>query len=380
MDQAAKLLIEEIAKGEGDSVNSLLKLKPSDAQKDLSIPSSSIYIAGVLLLSKKYTLDTFKHPYSNEIQLQYQNLQNLYNEKLPNKDGQLKVYQLSPRIIPTIDQLSLMQKDFNRKVQDLDKKAKSIAAKLISEDKTEKHSNSRHAKMNSKKKYLVAARKQRAKSNNEDSQLEESANMNDDKESTPVSESLQDLMKMQITSDSGNEIPEEDGTWSIVSKKKNATADDKEDNNRSTEEKSNESTLTDSVSKKRINSTPETTNDLQDDLLATESKRILSEGDTAKDLDKRDTIQDSSNKSHNIFVESSKVQVDKNGIMKLQSRIKELELELNEKDKEIRKMKETYDDQIQALQMRLYISETRLKTHQDALQQHIHIVASNTSS
>lgn len=378
MDQAAKLLIEEIAKGEGDSVNSLFKLKPSDAQKDLSIPSSSIYIAGVLLLSKKYTLNTFKHPYSNEVQSQYQDLQFFYNEKLPNKDREIKVYQLSPRIIPTIDQLSLIQKDFNRKVQDLDKEAKSIAAKLISEDKTEKHSNSRHAKMNSKKKYLVAARKQRAKSNNEDGQLEESIDM-DDKESTPVSESLQDLMKMQIASDSGNEIPEEDGTWSIVSKKKNATADDKEENNRSTEEKSNESTLTDSAVKKRISSTPETKNDLQDDSLATKSNLSLSEIDTAKDFDKRDTIQDSSNKSHSMVVESSKVQVDKNCVMKLQSRIQELELELNEKDKEIRKMKETYDDQIQALQMRLYISETRLKTHQDALQQHIHTVASNTS-
>lgn len=376
MDQAAESLIEEIAKGEVDSVNSLLKLMPSDEQKDLSIPSSSIYIAGVLLLSKKFTLKTFKHPYSNEVQSQYQNLQKLYNEKLPNKEREIKVYQLSPRIIPTKDQLSLIQKGFNRKVQDLDKEAKSIAAKLISEDKTEKHSNSRHTKMNSKKKYLVAARKQRAKSNDDDSQLEESAGMNDDKVSTPISESLQDLMKMQITSD--NEIPEEDGTWSIVSKKKRVVVEEKEDNNRNTEEKSYESTLPDAA-KKRINRIPETKNDTKDDSLATESKLSLSESDT-KDRELQDMNQDNANNGHDIFIESSKVQIDKHGIMKLQSRIKELELVLNEKDKEIRKTKETYDDQIQALQMRLYISETRLKTHQDALQQHIHTVASNTSS
>ena len=376
MDQAAESLIEEIAKGEVKNVNSLLKLMPSDEQKDLSIPSSSIYIAGVLLLSKKFTLKTFKHPYSNEVQSQYQNLQKLYNEKLPNKESEIKVYQLSPRIIPTKDQLALIQKDFNRKVQDLDKEAESIAAKLISEDKTEKHSNSRHTKMNSKKKYLVAARKQRAKSNDDDSQLEESADMNDDKVSTPISESLQDLMKMQITSD--NEIPEEDGTWSIVSKKKRVVVEDKEGNNRNIEEKSYESTLPDAA-KKRINRIPETKNDTKDDSLATESKLSLSESDT-KDRELQDMNQDNANNGHDIFLESSKVQIDKHGIMKLQSRIKELELVLNEKDKEIRKTKETYDDQIQALQMRLYISETRLKTHQDALQQHIHTVASNTYS
>lgn len=376
MDQTAESLIEEIAKGEVDSVNSLLKLMPSDEQKDLSIPSSSIYIAGVLLLSKKYTLKTFKHPCSNEIQSQYQNLQKLYNEKLPNKESEIKVYQLSPRIIPTKDQLTLIQKDFNRKVQDLDNEAKSIAAKLISQDKTEKHSNSRHAKMNSKKKYLVAARKQRAKSNDDDSQLEESADMNDDKVSTPISESLQDLMKMQITSD--NEIPEEDGTWSIVSKKKRVVVEDKEGNNRNIEEKSYESTLPDAVAKKRINRIPETKNDTKDDdSLATESKLSLSESDK-KDRELQDMNQNNANNGHDMFLESSKVQIDKHGIMKLQSRIKELELVLNEKDKEIRKMKETYDDQIQALQMRLYISETRLKTHQDALQQHIHTVATGS--
>lgn len=45
--------------------------------------------------------------------------------------------------------------------------------------------------------------------------------------------------------------------------------------------------------------------------------------------------------------------------------------------KTIREMKEGYEDQIQALQMRLYISETRLKNYEDALEQHIQTVKKN---
>uniref|UniRef100_A0A7R9WR62 Uncharacterized protein n=1 Tax=Craspedostauros australis TaxID=1486917 RepID=A0A7R9WR62_9STRA len=75
----------------------------------------------------------------------------------------------------------------------------------------------------------------------------------------------------------------------------------------------------------------------------------------------------------------------------LQRQVRELQTQLQRKDTEIDKLKtdhaqqlrverEAFEERMQALQLRLYISETRLKTFQDALDQHVQSVASNVSS
>ena len=48
--------------------------------------------------------------------------------------------------------------------------------------------------------------------------------------------------------------------------------------------------------------------------------------------------------------------------------------------KQSRMDKERYGDIIQALQLRLYISETKLKTYEDALQKHIEVVSTLSCS
>jgi hypothetical protein len=48
--------------------------------------------------------------------------------------------------------------------------------------------------------------------------------------------------------------------------------------------------------------------------------------------------------------------------------------------KALREEKERCEDSMQDLQLRLYISETRLKTYQDSLEQHVESVASNLSN
>ena len=81
----------------------------------------------------------------------------------------------------------------------------------------------------------------------------------------------------------------------------------------------------------------------------------------------------------------------KEDLSMFKDRIHSLELELLQKDnqllkeqqnhaKALRQEKERSVDQIQALQMRLYISETRLKSYEDALDQHIEAVSNNTSN
>uniref|UniRef100_A0A7S3V560 Uncharacterized protein n=1 Tax=Chaetoceros debilis TaxID=122233 RepID=A0A7S3V560_9STRA len=48
--------------------------------------------------------------------------------------------------------------------------------------------------------------------------------------------------------------------------------------------------------------------------------------------------------------------------------------------KAMREQKERFEDQIQALQMRLYISETKLKNHEDALRQHMKAVGATLTA
>jgi hypothetical protein len=81
---------------------------------------------------------------------------------------------------------------------------------------------------------------------------------------------------------------------------------------------------------------------------------------------------------------------DQTSCSTLLDQIKLLELQLETKERQIleervsaQKQLQTVKDQslerIQALQLRLYISETRLQTYEDALQQHVESVAQNTA-
>jgi hypothetical protein len=67
-----------------------------------------------------------------------------------------------------------------------------------------------------------------------------------------------------------------------------------------------------------------------------------------------------------------------------QQRIAELEQQLSELQqkhaKTLQNQREQYDDLIQSLQLRLYISETRLKTYEQALEDHVRAVRANVSA
>ena len=57
-----------------------------------------------------------------------------------------------------------------------------------------------------------------------------------------------------------------------------------------------------------------------------------------------------------------------------------LEEQQKEHGQQLRKEREQAEERLQALQLRLYICETKLKTYEDALEDHVRAVASNTSS
>jgi hypothetical protein len=77
-------------------------------------------------------------------------------------------------------------------------------------------------------------------------------------------------------------------------------------------------------------------------------------------------------------------------LQQLQARIQQLESERTQKNQYLKEertahtkalalVKEISNERLQALQLRLYISETRLKTFEDALEQHVQAVANNTA-
>lgn len=67
-------------------------------------------------------------------------------------------------------------------------------------------------------------------------------------------------------------------------------------------------------------------------------------------------------------------------IPQLQDRIAHLEQQLIDKEKQLQTERMETEERLQAVQLRLYISETRLKTYQDAFEQHVQAVTQNVAS
>jgi hypothetical protein len=63
----------------------------------------------------------------------------------------------------------------------------------------------------------------------------------------------------------------------------------------------------------------------------------------------------------------------------LQGIIRQLESQLWQKNQDLQEERAAHNTALQSLQLRLYISETRLKTFEDALEQHVQAVANNTA-
>ena len=73
---------------------------------------------------------------------------------------------------------------------------------------------------------------------------------------------------------------------------------------------------------------------------------------------------------------------DKNRVQELQRQLiekdRQLEHQQQEHARELRKQRDQSEIRLQALQLRLYICETKLKTYEDALEDHVRAVANNT--
>jgi hypothetical protein len=380
MDQAADSLTTELA---SNIVRHEVHL--TEDQKALGIPPALVYVAGLLLCSKSST--SIAPPFSAELQERFLELQQLYYNGLTtgtnecNENGR-KTFHLSPRLVPSSDQLALIKKDFVAKIKELEMQADAMAKELIIDQEEKDKTN--HIRMDkSSKKKTVPVPKQRSTNENQS----QTTPLKQPETKIAPEETLQDLMNMQIRTEAFHATCEDGGSWVTIKKKGNKF--DLRSQNYVTEGNNN-------VGETNAEEEPIVTSNTQlDDFVdkcARRNDRNLAV-ERVHDISKpeleemSDRIQPTSITSIPITC-SDDTNTRNHPDTLLQERIQYLEMKLIQKNKQLveerkihfkskRELKEGFEDQIQALQMRLYISETRLKNYQDALEQHIQTVANN---
>eukprot|EP00979_Chaetoceros_neogracilis_P019463 scaffold12388_cov267-Chaetoceros_neogracile.AAC.1 len=104
----------------------------TEDQKALAIPPPLVYVAGLVLIcsNKSTSIDL---PFPVELQERFLELQKLYYNGVKSDDAvkcnennhQQRTFHLSPRLIPSSDQMVLIQKDVAAKLGMLENQAES---------------------------------------------------------------------------------------------------------------------------------------------------------------------------------------------------------------------------------------------------------------
>jgi hypothetical protein len=375
MDHVAKALIIDLASGPvGTAWN------PTEEQQLLGIPSQLIFLAGLVLHGKRSTAP----PYPSSVQERFVQLQALYNAQvnviIPLNT---KTFHLSPRLAPTAEQQKVIQQEISRTFQELEGKANAVLQDLLTTaDKPTKHNRS------SKQKAKKTAPPQKA-SFSHLSHLDEEAN--EDRISAEPLEEV--MMALHIPTDQDGSIVK-DGSWLPVPKKKaskphHETANENEkENDNENQSAAQEATHHHHSPNNRMEETPNLRTATSQDSGSTASSGIsyLAAAQqppktwvATPDEISLPQIKDESDHNNTSSSSSSSP---------LEQRVRQLERQLAQTNqqwqaerqahtKRLRCEKERSDTILQAVQLRLYISETRLKTYQDALEEHVQAVGEN---
>ena len=386
--------------------------QPNEQQKDMRIPPHLIYIAGLLGIHNKST------PFSPEIRQIFSDLQELYHQTLlkisteKEEIAELKIFHLSPSLLPNPSDQSRIQQDIDAKIHELEDQAKQMEEELLKEQAAEKESKNikQIAKKKTSPKPLIKSRELPK----EEKEIVEKQ---------PTETLQQVLAQIQLPQTEEDDVNAED--WVPVYKKKAKAV-----------------VSTSSVQLKEVTTKPaQADNELrpnyqrdasfewpEDENVEPRSKKIHSSGaGTAASVvqeneiekcgnpdaetplgentnsDRRENIGTTKDECINekieipVVAEGNVTDSDANKnkststIKELEERIRQLERSLaqSENDRvaveakhaqELRAEQEKSEERIQALSLRLYISETRLKTYEDALEQHVVAVANNVAT
>ena len=435
-------LIEDISKHKDGPC---VQLTPE--QEMIAIPWHLVYLAGLLFVvpsssslssSGEKQDSSTSPPYPKVLRDRFQEYQTLFHNKNQRGDNDtsdddkegLTYYSLSPRMVPTKDQQRSINQDFQKKSEEMESMAiavgEGLAQQTLTTAKKESSVTSKPQPKPSKKKTM--------KKKTLSLQVKSSAPLlpQIEKENQPSSSESETLEQIQLQIQHQNaalllpvdDDDDDDSTWITVSKKNSKDAatgsNEEEEPSVATLSKKFAARLphaTTISSSKKQSTEKEEFHDAISSTSAAETSKVR-EQNYVPDVDKKESSpktpsssltkssaddgdigpsgqnhsKNDSIKDQSIFNEiDDNKNKDKDELVRLQIRIRQLEQQLVEKDealererqnhtKAFRDEKEKTDNLIQSMQLRLYISETRLKTYQDALDQHLEAVAANTAS
>jgi hypothetical protein len=359
---AVEALIDELASG---ILMKASHFQPTVEQISLRIPSHLIYLTGLVAAT---TISW------NESR--FEEYQKLYYEKLIKSPP--IVFRSSPRNRATPEQQILIDQDVTRKQEELKEKAQQVANELlVLETKERIQMQTKETTENKKSNPASTAQKH---SNTETSLI---PNHQEKAESSTLEQLVMEIQSETCLSTIGSD--NDPSSWITVPKKgslgKAKSAIRENEVALSLPSQHNVESTTDSEAQIPSFAAEET-----DENTARHTSTLH-----VQTNDKPSTVcvnTTTANEEPNNTTHNNDKNADSIITMSLENRVRQLELQLAKKDLELQQERQVhakamsqkhldFDNQIQALQLRLYISETRLKTFQDALEQHVEAVSNN---
>ena len=347
MQSAAEELVSDFALKQLN-----LSIKRNETQEALNVPRHLIFLAAVSLATFPMGENNGFDDRHSRLFSRLQGVHYITRRKEHESDDET-LFALTPKLLPSTKLLNRVDQELKRKNEQQQKRANKAAAELVSlEEKTTKS-----AKKKIKKKAPVVLPKQ----DTNDDYDNKSANENIQPQ---IEDTLKELTRpYSVTVD---KIVLESSDWMQVCSRKSRL---REGNQYSTEPASEKAEMVEekaSNTKDATNATGNSGKYATSSEVQLEQKLVNSISDTC---------------------DSSQPESDSDELWRLKASVETLELQMASRDNtieelraELKQKQERYDERLQSLQLRLYISETQLKTYEDALEDHVKAVRSNIAS
>ena len=400
---AAESLLVDLA---SESIGTSLPLDATQEKLNMSRPL--VYMAGlIVVVAAGGDEASSPPPFTKEHKSQFQRLQTLYHEGSRQHET---LYELSPTLLPCESARKEIQQAVKQRAKEIEEQSAKVARELSLEAEVLKAKNTKKSKTTTKKKETTQSQSTRTSSpEKEDDALKEDDEHMVPPPCSPESQSLSALFLRQlqsITSDEDN--ADESGSWMEVTKKSKklvvalaASPSVEESKSFEDEDKDEEEdniqpsyyvapslpTLeaVELAASARMKVAKKPLLPLQHVEEKVESKKEPPE--TNK------TERSASPLALRLVHTPTEYTVNDptDTLQQWQAKIiRQLESQLSQKNQEYQEErtahakalaleKELSNERLQSLQLRLYISETRLKTFEDALEQHVQAVANNTA-
>jgi hypothetical protein len=363
---AAESLLVDLTKG---SIGTSLPLDAT--QQELSMSRPLVYMAGLTVVVDGSDGPSYPPLFTKEQKSLFQRVQTLYHE-----GRQETLYELSPTLLPCEAARKEIQQAVEKRVKEIEEKSAKVAGELLEAEQKAKKT---------KKKKATTKKKER----------NQSQSIISSPEKEDASESLSALFLRQLQSTSSDEDADETGSWMEVTKKSKkpvvaawiAIPSVEESKSLEDDDDDEEENIQPSYYVTPSLPTLELSANAS---LKVEKKPLpihVEEKMEAKQEPPENNTETNTSPSALLVlpvvntptVYTTVVDDPTDSFQQWQGIIRQLESQLWQKNQDLQEERAAHNTALQSLQLRLYISETRLKTFEDALEQHVQAVANNTA-